>query len=337
MTMQANLKLTPHQARLLKLVYDRFQLNGAELATGEKRDRYAAINKELAELHTKFSNNLLADEEGWVTYLTPATDRRAACLLCRVRQGNAAEELRQAQALYAVTNTRSSMDPVPHLLHRTQTARDKSGGITIRAATMADANDNNAVIASDPQAAARARRTCWATKRMPDWQLQDNMAPSPAAATELMEAVWRPAVRGRRKKSPTCRPWRKARGADITIEPWDYRFYAEKVRKAKYALDSEEVKPYLQLDKLREAMFYVAGELFGMNFIAVPAGTIPSSIRMWACGRSPTRRQASMSATGISIRMHGRANDPARGRRAIARIPRSTGWRRCCRQTTPTS
>ena len=67
----ANLKLTPHQARLLKLVYDRFQLNGAEL-TGEKRERYAAINAELAELQTKFSNNLLADEEGWVTYLTPS-------------------------------------------------------------------------------------------------------------------------------------------------------------------------------------------------------------------------------------------------------------------------
>src|SRR5690606_30131026 len=64
------LQLTPHQKRLLDLTYDRFQLQGAEL-TGEKRERYAAINKELAELHTKFSNNLLADEEGWVTYLKP--------------------------------------------------------------------------------------------------------------------------------------------------------------------------------------------------------------------------------------------------------------------------
>ena len=59
-------------------------------------------------------------------------------------------------------------------------------------------------------------------------------------------------------------------GAGITIEPWDYRYYAEKVRKAKYDLDSDEVKQYLQLDKLREAMFFVAGELFNFEFTAGP-------------------------------------------------------------------
>jgi peptidyl-dipeptidase Dcp len=105
---KANLKLTPHQARLLDLVYDRFQLNGAEL-TGEARDRYAAINKELAELHTKFSNNLLADEEGWVTYLTP--QQIGGLPASYVASAKASAEGLGKPGSYAVTNTRSSMDP----------------------------------------------------------------------------------------------------------------------------------------------------------------------------------------------------------------------------------
>ena len=115
-----------------------------------------------------------------------------------------------------------------------------------------------------------------------------------------MESVWTPAVRAPAKRSPTCghrgRGVRRGRGADasrapqslrhsggpaqrggewfneaakIKIEPWDYRYYAEKVRKAKYDLDQNEVKPYLQLEKLREGMFWVAGQLFGFSFTPV--------------------------------------------------------------------
>src|SRR5690606_4532893 len=73
-------------------------------------------------------------------------------------------------------------------------------------------------------------------------------------------------------------------GHDITIQPWDYRYYAEKVRKKKYALDSNEVKQYLQLDNLREAMFYVAGELFNFDFKPVKEGTVPvfhEDVKVW--------------------------------------------------------
>ena len=131
---QANLKLTPHQARLLKLVYDRFQLNGAELA-GEKRDRYAAINKELAELHTKFSNNLLADEEGWVTYLTPKQlGGLPASYVASAKA--AADEL--GQAGHVCGDQHALLDgSVPHLFDRAGTARDRSGATTTAAGTMA--------------------------------------------------------------------------------------------------------------------------------------------------------------------------------------------------------
>lgn len=264
------LQLTPHQKRLLDITYDRFQLQGAEL-TGEKRERYAAINKELAELHTKFSNNLLADEEGWVTFLTPK--QLGGLPATYIAAAKVAAEQLGKPGQYAVTNTRSSMDPF--LTYSTERKlREQVWRNYYSRGDNNDAHDNNAVIAQILKLRhERVNLLGFATYA--DWQLQDNMAKSPAEATALMEAVWRPAVARAKEEVADMQALAASEGANITIEPWDYRFYAEKVRKAKYALDSEEVKPYLQLDKLSEAMFYVAGELFGMNFTRVPDGTIP--------------------------------------------------------------
>jgi peptidyl-dipeptidase Dcp len=264
------LQLTPHQRRLLDLTYDRFQLQGAEL-TGEKRERYAAINKELAELHTKFSNNLLADEEGWVTYLKP--NQLGGLPASYVASAKATAEELGKPGEFAVTNTRSSMDPF--LTYSTERSlREQVWRNYYSRGDNGDEHDNNAVIAQILKLRhERVNLLGFATYA--DWQLQDNMAPDPAAATALMEAVWRPAVVRAKEEVADMQALAKSEGANIIIEPWDYRFYAEKVRKAKYALDSEEVKPYLQLDKLREAMFFVAGELFGFNFAPVAAGTIP--------------------------------------------------------------
>lgn len=264
------LQLTPHQARLLKLTHDRFQLNGAEL-TGEKRERYAAIQKELAELYTKFSNNLLADEEGWVTYLTP--QQLGGLPASFVASARAAAESLGKPGLYAVVNTRSAMDPF--LTYSTERGlREQVWRNYYSRGDNGDEHDNNAVIAQILKL-RHERVGLLGYKTYADWQLQDNMAPDPAAAIALMEAVWRPAVARAREEIADMQALAISEGANITIEPWDYRFYAEKVRKAKYALDSEEVKPYLQLDKLREAMFFVAGELFGFAFTPVPDGQIP--------------------------------------------------------------
>lgn len=264
------LQLTLHQKRLLDLTYDRFQLQGAEL-TGEKRERYAAINKELAELHTRFSNNLLADEEVWVTFLAP--NQLSGLPASYVASARATAEGMGKPGQYAVTNTRSSMDPF--LTYSTERKlREQVWRNYYSRGDNNDAHDNNAVIAQILKL-RHERVNLLGFETYADWQLQDNMAKSPAEATALMEAVWRPAVARAREEVADMQALAVSEGANITIEPWDYRFYAEKVRKAKYALDSEEVKPYLQLDKLSEAMFYVAGELFGMNFTRVPDGTIP--------------------------------------------------------------
>ncbi|MDP3738816.1 MAG: M3 family metallopeptidase [Hyphomonadaceae bacterium] len=276
---QASLGLNPHQARLLKLVYDRFQLNGAEL-TGEKRERYAAINQELAELHTKFSNNLLADEESWVTYLTPK--QIGGLPASYVASAKAEAEAQGKPGMYAVTNTRSSMDPF--LTYSTERGlREKVWRNYYSRGDNGDEHDNNAVIAKILQL-RHERVQLLGYETYADWQLQDNMATSPAEATALMEAVWRPAVARATEEVADMQALAAKEGANISIEPWDYRFYAGKVRKAKYALDSDELKQYLQLDKLREAMFYVAGELFGFAFMPVENGAIPvfhPDVKVW--------------------------------------------------------
>src|SRR5690606_31567710 len=98
------------------------------------------------------------------------------------------------------------------------------------------------------------------------WRLENVMAKTPECAMELMEAVWKPAVARVHEEVADMQAIADREKAGIKIEPWDYRFYAEKVRKEKYDLDQDEVKQYLQLEKIREGMFYVAGELFGFDF-----------------------------------------------------------------------
>src|ERR671938_1718007 len=125
-----------------------------------------------------------------------------------------------------------------------------------------DEHDNNAIITEILQLRAeRAKLLGFPTHA--HWRLQNSMAKTPERAMELMEAVWKPAVQ---RVHEEVADMQKIAGKE-KIQPWDYRFYAEKVRKAKYDLDENEVKPYLQLDKLREAIHWVAGELFNFQFV----------------------------------------------------------------------
>jgi peptidyl-dipeptidase Dcp len=114
--------------------------------------------------------------------------------------------------------------------------------------------------------------------------LEDRMAKTPDRAMDLMEKVWPAAIARVKEEVADMQAIADADGADITIEPWDYRFYAEKVRKEKYSLDSDEVKQYLQLDKLREAMFYVAARLFNFEFTPVAEGKVAvfhPDVKVW--------------------------------------------------------
>ena len=271
--------LRPDQQRLVWLVYDSFARDGATLK-GKARERYAAINKRLAELYTQFANNVLADEEGYVLYVTK--EQLSGLPDSFIQSAAAAAEERGHKGEYAVTNTRSSMDPfltysdergLREKVWRTYYARGDNG----------DEHDNNALIAEILQL-RNERVHLLGYDSYAAWQLENRMAKTPQRAFALMEAVWPAALARVHEEVADMQAMADKEGAGIKIAPWDYRYYAEQVRRAKYDLDSDEVRQYLQLEKLREAMFFVAGELFNFRFSPVPEGSVPvfhPDVRVW--------------------------------------------------------
>ena len=271
--------LRPDQQRLVWLIYDGFARDGATLE-GEAKQRYAAIDKRLAEVHTQFANNVLADEEGYVHYLTK--DQLGGLPDTFVQAAAAAAAERGREGEYAVTNTRSSMDPfltfsdergLREKIWRTFYSRGDNG----------DEHDNTPLIVEILRLRDERVRLL-GYDNYAAWRLENRMAKTPERALQLMQAVWPAALARVEEEVADMQAIADAEGAGITIEPWDYRYYAEKVRKAKYDLDSDEVKRYLQLDKLREAMFFVAGELFDLEFTPVPDGTVPvfhEDVKVW--------------------------------------------------------
>jgi peptidyl-dipeptidase Dcp len=254
--------LTAEQKRLAWLYHDNFVRAGARLDAAKKA-RLSEINQRLAVLFTRFGQNVLGDETEYALFLEQEAD--LAGLPDSLRKGAAAAAAARGKAgQWAILNTRSSMEPFLVYSDR-RDLREKVWRTYFSRGDNGDARDNNRIITEILKLRfERARLLGYETHA--HWRLENAMAKTPQRAMELMEAVWKPAVARVREEVADMQAIADKEGAGIRIAPWDYRYYAEKVRKAKYDLDQNEVKPYLQLDKLREGMFFVAGELFGMNF-----------------------------------------------------------------------
>ncbi len=271
--------LAADQQRVVDLTYKRFEMNGANLDAA-KKTRYAEINKELSSLYTKFSNNVLHDEENYVTFLNK--DQLSGLSDGYIKSAAKIATDKGQDGKYAVTNTRSSMDPFLTYSDERELRKQVWTNYYSRGDN-GDDYDNNQIIA-DILKLRRERVELLGYKNYAEWRLQDRMAKTPENAMNLMEAVWPAAIGRVAEEVADMQAVADKEGANIIIEPWDYRYYAEKVRKAKYDLDSDEVKQYLQLDKLREAMFYVAGRLFNYDFKPVPEGSVPvfhEDVKVW--------------------------------------------------------
>ncbi|HEX7707942.1 MAG TPA: M3 family metallopeptidase [Thermoanaerobaculia bacterium] len=262
--------LRPDQQRMTWLSYNGFTRGGATL-TGQAKQRYAEINKRLAELTTRFANNVLHDEESYVTYISK--DQLSGLPEAFVRSAAAAAAQREREGMYAITNTRSSMDPfftfsderaLREQVWRTYYARGDNG----------DEHDNKALI-PEILALRKERVALLGYDNYADWRLEAQMAKNPANVMNLLETVWEASVARVHEEVADMQAVADAESTGITIAPWDYRYYAEKVRRARYDLDSDEVKQYMQLHKLVDAMHMVASEVFRLNFAPVPDGTVP--------------------------------------------------------------
>ena len=271
-------KLTPEQQRLVWLIYTNFVRAGAKLDAAGKA-RVAAINQRLATLYTSFSQNLLADEEGDATILPNVAD--LAGLPESFRAAAAAQvEARGLKGQWAIANTRSSVEPFLTYADR-RDLREQVWRSFVSRGDHPGARDNKPLIAEILKLRAeRAKLLGFPTHA--HWRLENSMAQTPERAMALIEAVWSPAIARVKEEVADMQKIADAEGAGIRIEPWDYRYYAEKVRKAKYDLDENEVKPYLQLDQLREAMFWAAGQVYGFTFAPVMnLAVCHPDIRVW--------------------------------------------------------
>lgn len=287
----AKARLTPEQQRLTWLYYTNFVRSGARLGTAEKA-RLSEINQKLAGLYTKFSQNVLAEEDGQSIVLK--SEDELADLPQSVRDAAAAAAVTKKQpGTWIISNTRSSVDPFLTYSSR-RDLREKAWRMFINRGDNGDEHDNNSTITEILQLRAeRAKLLGYQTHA--HWRLENAMAKNPENAMELMMQVWKPSVarvhEEVRDMQALADELSNKEGAKIKIEPWDYRYYAEKVRTARYDLDQNEVKQYLQLEKLREGIFWVAGELFNFNF--TPATNVPvvhSDVRVWEVTDKTTKK-----------------------------------------------
>ncbi len=258
--------LTAEQQRLVWFLWNRFTQQGAKLSAADKA-KLSQINQQLASLYTKFGQDELADEENQALVLTNEHQ------LVGLPKAQVEGYMEDAKAhnlpagKYRIANTRSAVEPfltyspdrgLREKAFRMWTSRGDNGGAT----------DNNAVASQILKLrAAKAKLLGYPTYA--HWHLVDTMAKTPDNALKLEMAMWWPAVEQVHKDVAEMQKIVDVEKGGFQIQPWDYRYYAEKVRKAKYDLDLNEVKPYLQLDHVREAMFYAANRLYGLSFTPV--------------------------------------------------------------------
>ena len=274
----AKARLNAEQQRLTWVYYTNFVRAGARLNAGAKK-RLSQINQQLAGLYTRFSQNVLAEETD--QFLVLKSEDELAGLPQSLRDAAAAAaETKKQPGTWVIMNTRSSIDPFLTYSDR-RDLREKAWRMFINRGDNGGEHDNNAIITEVLQLRAeRAKLLGYPTHA--HWRLENAMAKTPEKAMELMEAVWKPAVARVHEEVADMQALAGKEGSKIKIEPWDYRYYMEKVRKAKYDLDQNEIKPYLQLEKLREGIFWVAGELF--NFTFTPVTNVPVAhpdVRVW--------------------------------------------------------
>lgn len=270
--------LTPEQKRLAWRYYTNFVRAGAKLSAADKAT-VSEINQRLASLFTVFNQHQLADENDRYVELKNKTDL-AGLPQSLIDASAAAAVEKNKKGSWLINNTRSSVDPFLTYSSR-RDLREKVWRMFIMRGDNGDAHDNNATLVQILKLRAqRAKLLGYPTHA--HMMLDDVMAKTPERAMDLMLAVWKPAVARVNEEVADMQAIADKEKAGITIEPWDYLYYSEKVRKAKYDLDQNEVKQYLQLDKLREGMFWVAGQLFNFDFTPVTDVTVCNpDIKVW--------------------------------------------------------
>jgi len=258
---RAGLKLSPEQMRLLERTYTRFHRAGAGLSDDAKK-RMAEINERLAHLGTAFSHHLLGDEQDW--FLELSEDDRPGLSDSFVASARAAAEERGMAGKAIVTLSRSSVEPFLKSSGRRDLREKVFKAFTARGDN-GNANDNNAIIV-EILSLREESANLLGFPTFAAYRLEDSMAKTPEAVRGLLERVWKPARARALADRDALQGLIAEEGGNFALAPWDWRYYAEKLRQRRANFDDAAIKPYLALDHMIEAAFDCATRLFGVTF-----------------------------------------------------------------------
>ncbi|MFN7166202.1 MAG: M3 family metallopeptidase [Pannonibacter sp.] len=259
---RAGLDLTPEQARVLERYQLMFTRAGAGLDEAAKT-RMAEISQRLATLGTQFAQNVLKDESDYQLVLETEADRAGLPDFLLAAAAAAAKE-RGLEGKHVITLSRSSIEPF--LQFSTNRALREEAFKAWSARGEAEGPTDNRGVIAETLALRAERARLLGYPSYAAYKLDDAMAKTPDAVRGLLTRVWGPAVERAREEADKLAEVARAEGNNAAIAPWDWRHYAEKVRKRDHDLDETELKPYLRLDKIIEAAFDTATRLFGLRF-----------------------------------------------------------------------
>jgi peptidyl-dipeptidase Dcp len=273
-----SLTLSDEQRRVLERYHVRFRRAGAGLDEAKKQ-RLAAIGEKLASLGTQFGQNVLADESGYSLVLEEKDGDLAGLPDFVIAAAKASAEERGHPGKHVITLLRSSIEPFLTFSSR-RDLREKAHAAWQKRGENGGKTDNRAILAE--MVALRAERAgLMGYSTFADFRLDDAMAKTPKAVSRLLTEVWGRAKQRAGKERAELQAAIAAEGGNFTLAASDWRYYAEKVRKAHFDLDEEAIKPYFQLDRMIEMAFEAARRLFGLIFESADIPLYHPDARAW--------------------------------------------------------
>ncbi len=260
---RGTLELNAEQRRVLERVHFDFVRAGARLAPAAQ-ERYGQIMQRLAELTTRFGQNVLADEAAYRLVLRDEADMAGLPDFVRASARQAAAERGMSEA-GVITLSRSHIVPFLTFSQRRDLREQAWRAWTTRGEH--DGEHDNRPVAREILSLRNEQARLHGYAAFADYALADTMAKTQQAVAELLQQVWGPAKARAEEEREALAALALSHGETLTIEAWDWRFYAEKVRQARYDIDEAMVKPYFPLERMVDAVFDCANRLFGLRFV----------------------------------------------------------------------
>jgi peptidyl-dipeptidase Dcp len=256
------LALSPEEKRLLEETYKDFVRGGAGLAP-DKQARLRRINEELSVLSVKFGENVLKENNRFELVLADEKDLAGLPAAVVAAAADAAKERGQA-GKWIFTLHKPSLIPFLQYSQK-RDLRERMFKAYIDRGSNGDELDNRA-LASKMAVLRVERANLLGYKTHADYVLEKNMAKTPQAVYEFLGKLWKPALARAKAEAADMQEMIDKQGGGFKLKPWDWWYYAEKVKKAKYDFDDASLRPYFQLENVRDGAFMVAGKLYGITF-----------------------------------------------------------------------